>query len=73
MQCAALILFNEAFSVSLWRLRDADMTSFPSLPAFCLSSLYTFQRPQPATMFMPNPQWHIFVYTFFLVLQSLLH
>ena len=73
MQCAALILFNEAFSVSLWRLRDADMTSFPSLPAFCLSSLYAFERPQPATMLMPNPHWHIFLNTLFLVLQPLLH
>ena len=42
MQCAALILFNEAFSVSLWRLRDADMTSFPSLS---LPSAYLAYMP----------------------------
>ena len=27
-------------------------------------SLYAFQRPQPGTMSMPNPHWHIFLNTF---------
>ena len=36
-------------------------------------TVYAFERPQPATMLMPNPHWHIFLNTLFLVLQPLLH
>ena len=50
MQCAALILFNEAFSVSLWRLRDADMTSF-----LCA---WSYLRPTSGAYPMLSAQWN---------------